>query len=314
MAAVVQLVEPRSIRANKDNPRLIFRESELDALEKSIQHQGILVPLTIYKDGRHFTLLDGERRWRCAIRLGLGNVPAIIQDKPDRITNIMMMFAIHNARNDWDPLPTALKLQELEKELTKATGRAPTEAELAAAASLSRGEVRRYRKILRLPDDFKAEILEELEKPRSDQRLTVDHVLETISGTTQLLNREVVDQPEFERIVRAVVQKFREGKIQNTTEPRKLARIARSVERGEIEKRAVRSKLKLLTSNPEYTIEQLFEDTVERLDYEHATEQLVDRVVARLEELLEDGNIQSKSLYESIGRLQSVLRQLLRRR
>ena len=26
----------------------------------------------------------------------------------------MMMFAIHNARQDWDPLPTALKLEELE--------------------------------------------------------------------------------------------------------------------------------------------------------------------------------------------------------
>jgi hypothetical protein len=35
----------------------------------------------------------------------------------------MMMFAIHNTRRDWLPLPAALKLQELEVELSKARGR-----------------------------------------------------------------------------------------------------------------------------------------------------------------------------------------------
>src|SRR5580700_1566318 len=105
MPAAVQLLDPRKIRKNPDNPRLIFQADELSALEDSIKEQGILVPLTIYEDRKHYTLLDGERRWRCAIRLGLHTVPTIIQEKPDRVTNIMMMFAIHNARQDWDPLP-----------------------------------------------------------------------------------------------------------------------------------------------------------------------------------------------------------------
>jgi ParB family chromosome partitioning protein len=103
MAATVELVDPRKIQKNPDNPRLIFQSQELSALEESIREQGILVPLTVFKDGRQFTLLDGERRWRCSLRLGLHNVPVIIQEKPDRVTNIMMMFAIHNARQDWDP-------------------------------------------------------------------------------------------------------------------------------------------------------------------------------------------------------------------
>src|SRR5262249_4138633 len=159
-----------------DNPRLIFRQDELDELRDSISEQGILVPLSVYQDQRHYTLLDGERRWRCAIDLGMHNVPAIVQDKPDPVTNIMMMFAIHNARRDWDTLPTALKLEELEKMLVGPHGEAPTEKKLAAAASISRGEVRRYRKILAVPKRFRRLLLAELEKPRTQQKVTVDHV------------------------------------------------------------------------------------------------------------------------------------------
>jgi ParB family chromosome partitioning protein len=149
--ASVELIDPRKLQKNPDNPRLIFQAEELSALEDSIREQGILVPLTVYRDGRMYTLLDGERRWRCSIRLGLHKVPVIVQQKPDRVTNIMMMFAIHNARQDWDPLPAALKLEELDKIIAKATGEKPSERRLAAAASLSVGEVRRYRKILALP-------------------------------------------------------------------------------------------------------------------------------------------------------------------
>ena len=101
MAATVELIDPSKIEQNPDNPRLIFRLQELEELETSIASQGILVPLTLYQDGKRYILLDGERRWRCARKLGLHRVPAIIQPKPERIQNIMMMFAIHNARRDW---------------------------------------------------------------------------------------------------------------------------------------------------------------------------------------------------------------------
>jgi len=123
MAATVQLVETRLIKKNTANPRLVFREDELNALSDSIREQGILVPLTVFRSGEKFTLLDGERRWRCAVTLGLNKVPAIVQNRPDPVTNIMMMFAIHNARRDWDPLPTAMKLEELENRLRAAAER-----------------------------------------------------------------------------------------------------------------------------------------------------------------------------------------------
>src|SRR5579859_3107159 len=108
MADNVALLDPQKIKPNPENPRLIFHADELQGLEDSIKLQGVLVPIAVYRDGAKYVILDGERRWRCALKLGLPRLPAIVQPKPDRLTNIMMMFAIHNARRDWDPLPTAM--------------------------------------------------------------------------------------------------------------------------------------------------------------------------------------------------------------
>src|SRR5674476_1272499 len=122
MSEIVTLLGTGQIEPNPENPRLIFHEDELETLSQSISKQGILVPLTVYPEGKKYRILDGERRWRCSLRLGLSTVPVIVQPKPDRMTNLMMMFAIHNARRDWDPLPTAIKLEQLEQEFKKRHG------------------------------------------------------------------------------------------------------------------------------------------------------------------------------------------------
>jgi ParB family chromosome partitioning protein len=155
MAETIRLVSPRSIQANPENPRVIFRPEELAELQQSISDQGILVPLTVYEDGSNLIILDGERRWRCATLLGLANVPVIVQPKPERLQNIRMMFAIHNTRRDWDPLPAALKLEELEREFQHQHNVMPNEKELASLASISRGEVRRLRNLLKLPTRYR---------------------------------------------------------------------------------------------------------------------------------------------------------------
>ena len=171
--AEVTLVDPHKLERNPDNPRLIFREDDMLALQDSIREQGILVPLTVYAEGNRYRLLDGERRWRSALKLGMPRVPVIVQAKPERLTNIMMMFAIHHARKDWDPLPTALKLDELEREFQRRHKKRPTEKELAGLASMSRGEVRRLKKLLNLPRGYRDELLKELQKPKNEQALTV---------------------------------------------------------------------------------------------------------------------------------------------
>jgi len=302
----LRLVDPKKIKRNPENPRLIFRTEELKALEDSIAQQGILVPLTLYRDGRDQVLLDGERRWRCAIKLGMATVPVIEQPKPDRLQNIMMMFAIHNARKDWDPLPTAYKLRDLETLFQKRHGRQPKERELAELASLKPGEVRRLRKLLNLPEQYHKELLAELEKPKSEQTLTVDHVLEATKAAAALRKREVVTSNEEENnLRRAIIDKFRSKVIKNTVDPRKLARMARAVERGEVTMGTARREVRALVTRKTYSIDDAFEASVAEADFRHSLQQLSERLTAKLEEFKEHD-------YEPDDALRTALRALLK--
>lgn len=311
MAERVTLLGPRHITPNPENPRLIFREDELQGLQESIKLQGVLVPLSVYQDGRRYVILDGERRWRCATKLGLDLVPAIIQPKPDRLQNIMMMFAIHNARRDWDPLPTAYKLQELEAEFAKRQGRPPKEAELAELASLSRGEVRRLKNLLGLPQPLLNELMAELEKPRSQQVITVDHVLEATRGAAALRKREVITRQEEDELRQAILNKFRSKVIVSTVAPRELARIARAVEREEVPVAVARAVTQRLISDDDYSIKDAFAGSVERADFEHNAEQLAERLLLKLEDHEARHYELGPGLRVSLDRLERALRRML---
>lgn len=313
MEQTVRLIDPQQLQRNRENPRLIFREDELQALQDSIAQQGILVPLTVFQDGKKFYLLDGERRWRCALKLGHLRVPVIIQPKPDRLQNLMIMFAIHNSRKDWDPLPTALKLEQLEIEFQKRNGRLPKEAELAGIASIGKGEVRRLRKLLRLPEKEKRELLLELRKPRSKQKLSVDQVLESTKGAEALRKRGVINRTEERSLRRALIRKFRAGVIKNTVSPRKLVRMARAVERKEISRAAARKAVKRLVEKSDYSVDHAFEHTVEKVDFEHSVQQVIDRLIRDLKRHKEKSFLPSKSLAHSLQQLQVAVRDFLKK-
>jgi ParB family transcriptional regulator, chromosome partitioning protein len=272
MAATVELIDPSKIEPNPDNPRLIFRLQELEELETSIAGQGILVPLTLFRDGKRYVLLDGERRWRCARKLGLHRVPVIIQPKPERIQNIMMMFAIHNARRDWDPLPTALKMEQLEKELSKARGKKLNEAELAAAASLTRGAVRRYRKILRIPKDIQEHLLENLDDASNPNSLSVDQVIEAVDAADDLVEAKIVGASDARSVIDHVIEKFENRTISNTVEPRKIGKIARSVTAGDLPLTTARASIRRFLSRKTMTIAALVSETIERGEHQKSVE------------------------------------------
>ena len=308
----VRNLDPRQLDRNPENPRVIFRAEELKALEDSIRGQGILVPLTIYQDHGDHVILDGERRWRCSLKLGLRSVPVIIQPKPDRLQNIMMMFAIHNARKDWDPLPTAYKLADLQAEFTQTRGRRPTESELAELASLSRGEIRRLRKLLALPEEYRDELMAELEKPRREQKLTVDHVIETQKGAAAIRKRGIVGPDEEDGLRRAIIAKFRSGVLQNTIAPRQLSRIARAVERGEVQPDIAKSVIRRLIEDPGYTIEDAFRHSAESSDFQHSVEQVAGRLLTQIYEHQERGYDLTDDLRQRLEEVQRLIRRILK--
>jgi ParB/RepB/Spo0J family partition protein len=140
------------LKPNPQNPRRLFDEEPLKVLEESIRSNGILVPLTVYQDKRtrqHY-ILDGERRWRCAELIETGPndrrpvpIPANVVAPPTPVANMLWMFNIHNLREQWELMPTALSLKVIMDELGQTDDK-----KLAEITKLSEPNVRRCKILL----------------------------------------------------------------------------------------------------------------------------------------------------------------------
>lgn len=110
---------PDEVKPSANNPRRLFDDAPMAELKKNIAEHGVLVPITVYqkKGDSKFSILDGERRYRCVSQLnkeghkakdgGPLKIPANIVEPPDKIAGLIYMFSIHNFREGWELMPTA---------------------------------------------------------------------------------------------------------------------------------------------------------------------------------------------------------------
>src|SRR6185312_3785712 len=150
--SVLKNIPVDQIKPNPVNPRFVFRQEEMDSFLVSIKKNGIQVPISVYKDGNNYVLIDGERRWRTCLKLNFEEIPAIIQKKPTDLENLLMMFNIHALREQWDLFTIANKLTDIIKLLVDRNGYYPTESQINEETGLTRSTIRRCKVIIDLPD------------------------------------------------------------------------------------------------------------------------------------------------------------------
>jgi len=254
-----------SIKPNPENPRIVFRQEEMDSLLISIKKYGVQVPITVYEEGNHYILIDGERRWRTCIKLNLPLIPAIIQDKPSELDNLLMMFNIHSLREQWDYFTIANKLTRIDELLKKKYGHIPNEAELSEETGLSRGTIRRCKLLISLPDKFKNIILQELRKPKAKQKLTEDFFLEMEQNLRTVKNNlpEAID--DIDEVRDILITKFQRDIIKNMVDFRKLGKIATAPNNVDFKRSAAISALRKVFSNNDASIEEVYDSTVGNL-------------------------------------------------
>jgi ParB/RepB/Spo0J family partition protein len=167
----VATIPTDQLQANPHNPRMLFDKLPMATLRESIRKVGILVPLTVYKGKgqKKYTILDGQRRWMCAQELELRAVPVNLVAEPDVVQNIVTMFQIHKLREDWELMPTALKLEVLMERLQERGDR-----KLAELTGLDRAVVARCKKLLSFPVKYQELMLD----PDPEKRLKADFAIE----------------------------------------------------------------------------------------------------------------------------------------
>ena len=257
----LQIIDPDLIDQNPDNPRLIFHENEMLQLLESIREVGIKVPLSVYVKGERFVLIDGERRWRCAKKLNLQEVPAVTQPEPSPLQNLLTMFNIHNVRQSWDLMPTAIKLKQV-KEMLEIEGSPARRKDLAGLTGLPITTVNRAFELLELPEKYRNMLIEEAQKPRHQQKIKADLFVELNKSkrVIQGYAPEVFEYVGEDEYVDSMFQKYMSGVVNNVVHFRDVSKIARAERVGGDAERVVPVLVKLVRDK-DYRIEDAFEET-----------------------------------------------------
>ena len=139
---------------NELQPRGVMDPSALDDLSRSIAANGIIQPIVVRRVGDRFQIIAGERRWRAAKLAGLLRVPIAVRDVAeggDR--SLLEMALVENIqRENLNPIEEALAYRRLADEFQM------TQEAIAGAVGKDRATVANMIRLLRLPDEVRAEV------------------------------------------------------------------------------------------------------------------------------------------------------------
>lgn len=280
----------------------------------SIDKYGIQVPLTVYQDGSRYILIDGERRWRCAKKLNLRTVPVLLTQKPSELENLVLMYNIHALREQWDYYTIASKLQRVIELYTSEHGGPPNEVSISELTGLTRGAIRRCQLLIDLPERFQSLLVKELEKPKSQQRLSEDFFIE-MEKSLKTVTRRIKDyEPRIDAIRDTLIKKFQKGVISAVTDFRHLSKIATAIDGLGLAQRTARRALDaVFDPHKETSIKDAYDATVQfgyaEKQVERYAHSLLDFISHLAEEEkrkkdLDDELLKTlKQLYEKLGRL-----------
>lgn len=181
-----RVVPIEHIRANPNNPRKFFSDSDLLDLSNSIREHGIVQPILVRPvkgedlGGALYEIIAGERRWRSAQKAGLHEVPIVIRDVADK--QALELAIIENVqRADLNSLEEALGYQQLIDEYDY------SQNELAQVIGKSRSHVANTLRLLKLPKEVQTLV--------SDGSLSAGHARTLVTADNpQALAKRIVEE------------------------------------------------------------------------------------------------------------------------
>ncbi len=197
------------IDANPWQPRVDFKQDDLDELANSIRSVGIIQPLTLRKieETGRYQIIAGERRFRAAKIVGLQTVPAYIREVSD--DKMLAVALIENIqRADLNPIEEAQSYQRLIDECNL------TQETLADQVGKKRSTVTNYLRLLKLPEDIRNGL--------RDKVISMGHaraIMGVEDEETQLmLFHETIEQGYSVRRIEEMVREYNGNSTSQTTD------------------------------------------------------------------------------------------------
>jgi ParB family chromosome partitioning protein len=192
-------VDVDQISPNEHQPRHRFEDARLDELAQSIKANGVIQPIVVRKVDGGYRIIAGERRWRAAQRAGLTRVPVVVKEMAaGSDAQLLEMALIENIqREDLNPIDQAAAYEKLSTDFRM------TQEEIAAAVGKDRSSVANHMRLLKLPQEVRAEV--------AGGRLSMGHARALLSivdeGAQRQVAREVIARNLSVRETEAMVKR-----------------------------------------------------------------------------------------------------------
>jgi ParB family chromosome partitioning protein len=188
------------ISPNEHQPRQRADDTRLEDLARSIKANGVIQPIVVRRVEGGYRIIAGERRWRAAQRAGLMRVPVVVKDvAAGNDAQLLEMALIENIqREDLNPIDEAAAYEKLSTEFRM------TQEAIAAAVGKDRSSVANHLRLLKLPQEVRAEV--------ADGRLSMGHARALLAvpdenGQRQVA-REVIAQDLSVRETETLVKRL----------------------------------------------------------------------------------------------------------
>ena len=151
---LVREIPINAIDPNPDQPRRTFDPETLAALAASIAANGVLSPILVARgDGKRYTIIDGERRWRAARQANLETIPAIVRDW-DEIKRQEAALIENIQRDDLNAIEEAAGIAKLMQQYSF------TQEQAAERLGKSRPAVANLLRLLTLPEVIRNAVID----------------------------------------------------------------------------------------------------------------------------------------------------------
>ena len=299
-------IDPKQINANPHNPRYHFDDVKMGILLDSIKEVGILVPLIVYErfKDKQIYLLDGERRWRCALKLNMPKVPVNIVSEPSTLENLLRMFNIHNVSEKWELMPTALKLEVIIREIEKKQKHKVHKKALSLLTGLNQATVDRCIKLLSFAKEYQDLAL--YRKLPEDYLIEMYPVLNLIKKNLP----EIYNKYSEQRLIGTFVEKRQRGVIKSPIEFRTLGKIISGSKKG-ISKTIASRVITRIIDDLKYTVNDAYESSAKGF-YQAKTIDKKCKDLIKYLEPLDETDLDQKdklSLLDILQRLKKIIDQ-----
>ncbi|NOD48581.1 MULTISPECIES: ParB/RepB/Spo0J family partition protein [unclassified Ruegeria] len=186
------------LKANPNQPRRTFLPEQLDELAASVKEKGIIQPLIVRSTGAdEYEIVAGERRWRAAQMAQLHDIPVIVRDFDD--TEVLEVAIIENIqRADLNAVEEAAGYKQLMDRFGH------TQEKLAEALGKSRSHIANLLRLLSLPMDVQALVIE--------GKISAGHARALITAENPSeLAKQIVKEGLSVRATEALVKKQQQG-------------------------------------------------------------------------------------------------------